>query len=259
MYAAKLAVSPAPFDLDDFDEHTVPGDDVCWTATAYSFLDGEANIVEGDVVIRQREEETIPQVTESTITTQEVEQQNIYDGHYVLDPEGWMGVDSSDVMNAVEEFGLRFGTADRLHGGLEPARIDLDAFAQAINGPGTYFWHVGWSEQEGDDDEQFLAEAKGEGDTEVDHDYLGATATYHDDAFLSDKPPGAAYNQIGFRIRQDGTRYRGVVAASGWVALYDTETAADYGRFVREHVLQHTHGIEHTQITLDEAADGVDA
>jgi hypothetical protein len=192
-------------------------------ATAYEGLDGGA-IYAGTAAAELDRERPSVYVTESGIHTEDVETELLTEtvvtewiGDLSTDGgTGWLGVDSSDGDWLFEALGGAKGV-EILRG-----RIDVDAFGEYLDDyPTASAWNVTQSrefDQDGDSEE--------------------ATIDYHDAAHLGDVQNAAETSMLGFRYHWGDRYVRGVIAASGYVAVFDGPDAPKaYAEFIDSEVL----------------------
>ncbi|MFC5135523.1 MULTISPECIES: hypothetical protein [Haloferacaceae] len=192
-------------------------------ATAYEGLDGGA-IYAGTAAAELDRERPAVYVTDSGIHTEDVESELITEtvvtewiGDLSTDDDtGWLGVDSSDGDWLFEALGGAKGVE------ILRSRIDVDAFgAYVADYPTADAWNVTQSrefDQDGDSEE--------------------ATIDYHDAAQLGDVRNAADTSMLGFRYHWGDRYVRGVVAASGYVAVFDGPDAPKaYAEFINSEIL----------------------
>jgi hypothetical protein len=208
-------------------------------ATAYERLDG-TTIYAGDAAAKVTRERDAIYVTEDDIIVESGEEE--YDETVVCEwiadlTEGWVGVDTSDGDWLFEALGASKGTL------IERAEIDVDGFAEYLSDyPNASAWNVTQTRSLDPDD-----------------DAEEATIQYHDAAHLADTGGSRATTMLGFEYWFEGEYVRGVVAESGYAALYDGgDGAGMYAAWINSEILPFASLPEEYQGALGDAHDQTD-
>jgi len=206
-------------------------------ATAYERLDG-TTIYAGDAAASiDTEHETI-YVSEDAIAT-ETEQapEDVY-CEWIADLDaGWLGVNRSDGDWLFDTLGAAKGTL------IERAKIDVDGFAEYLSDyPNADAWNVTQTRS-----------------LDPESDAEESTIEYHDAAHLADTGDSRQTVMLGFEYFWNDSYTRGVVAESGYVALYDGgDMAGTYAAFINSEILPFASLPEERQGTLSDARDAGD-
>ncbi|MDB2283692.1 hypothetical protein PM038_00180 [Halorubrum ezzemoulense] len=204
-------------------------------ATAFERLDG-TTIYAGEAAGKiDTERETIYVTEDGIITETEQGKEDVY-CEWIADlREGWVGVNRSDGDWLFNTLGATKGTL------IERAEIDVDGFAEYLRDyPNANAWNVTQTRSLDPDD-----------------DAEEATIHYHDAAHLSDTGGSRATTMLGFEYNWKEGHTRGVVAESGYVALYDGgDRAGTYAAFINSEILPFASLPEEYQGALGDARDG---
>ena len=205
-------------------------------ATAYERLDG-TTVYAGDAAAKITRERDAIYVTETDIIVEPGEEE--YDETVVCEwiadlSAGWVGVDTSDGDWLFEALAGAKGTL------IERAEIDVDGFAAYVSDyPTADAWNVTQSRRldpDGDAEESVIA--------------------YHDAAHLADTSGSRDTTMLGFEYNWNEGYTRGVVAESGYVALYDGgDRPGTYAAFINSEILPFASLPEEYQGALGDARD----
>jgi hypothetical protein len=179
-----------------------------------SFADGQ--LVAGKAAGRHTTDREVPEVGESYITTVREEQSREVYTEFLADlPGGWVTIDTADAEFLWHWLSVEHGVE------IDRAEINVDALAAEIRD-----WERAdvWQSQ------------TNWGDTVAEGVGGGVTIAYHDDASW---PTDGRTGQLGFGGTWDGVPMRGVVARSGYLALFTGGTDENAGRFITDVVLEH--------------------
>ena len=192
-------------------------------AQAFTGLDGSA-IYAGTAAAEIDRERPAVYVTETDIVTDSVDDQLMTETVVTEwiselstdDSTGWLGVDSSDGDWLFDALGSAKGVD------IIRCVIDVDEFgAYLADYPTASAWNVTQSRE-------FDADGDGE----------QATINYHDAAQLGEVRNAADTSMLGFQYRWGEQHVRGVIAESGYVAVFDGPTAPKaYAEFIDSEVL----------------------
>ena len=186
---------------------------------------GSGSLVTGSAAGPVTEERDVPEVYESTITTEREKERRETYVEFLADLQGgWVTIDTSDGEFLWHTLELKHDVR------IERAAIDCNALADDVRE---------WEES------RLWQTQTDWGD--VDAGDGGTTIAYHSDASW---PGDGIVGQLGFAGQWDGTYVRGTVAASGYVALYDGDTDEVAGQFVTEVLLPHSYVPDDEQTTL---------
>lgn len=235
MYASIIGLAEEPFDEGAFHEELPQNDTPAWHYQAFEDLSGEAKLVEGRALVSVDRTDENAFVQGDAIVTEEIDATERVATDFIVDLGApWMGIETSAAAKLFDLFALKFGAH-----AVRRAEVDIDGVIDTLNP--SEVWQVGWAADEPDEDEEV--------------GYAGATARYHDDAELRDRPPLAEYNQLGFRTMWDNSLVRGTIASSGYVAMFDGATSREaFAAFVRDVVLPNASMPDTDQQDLDEVA-----
>jgi len=184
-------------------------------ATAYEALDGSA-IYAGDAAGKIDVEADDVYVNENGIIAEPIEATETVLCEWIADLDaGWLGVNRSDGEWLFDTIGATKGT--RIH----RAQLDVDGFAEYLSDyPSANAWNVTQTRS-----------------LDADDDAEEATINYHDAARLADTRGSRQTTMLGFSYHSDTYR-RGVIAESGYVALFDGgDRPEEYAEFIGSEVL----------------------
>jgi hypothetical protein len=203
-------------------------------STAYERLDG-TTIYAGEAAGKIDTEREMIYVTEDGIITEtEQGKEDVY-CEWIADlTEGWVGVNRSDGEWLFDTLGAAKGTL------IERAEIDVDGFAEYLSDyPNANAWNVTQTRSLDPDD-----------------DAEEATIQYHDAAHLADTGGSRVTTMLGFEYWFEGEYVRGVVAESGYTALYDGgDGAGMYAAWINSEILPFASLPEEYQGALGDARD----
>jgi len=205
-------------------------------ATAYERLDG-TTVYAGDAAAKVTRERDAIYVTEDDIIVEagEAEFDETVVCEWIADlSAGWVGVDTSDGDWLFDALGGAKGTL------IERAEIDVDGFAAYVSDyPTADAWNVTQSRRldpDGDAEESVIA--------------------YHDAAHLADTSGSRDTTMLGFEYTWNEGYTRGVVAESGYVALFDGgDRPGTYAEFINSEILPFASLPEEYQGALSDARD----
>jgi hypothetical protein len=203
-------------------------------ATAFERLDG-TTIYAGEAAgTIDTERETIYVTEDGIITETEQASEDVY-CEWIADlREGWVGVNRSDGDWLFDTLGATKSTL------IERAEIDVDGFAEYLSDyPNANAWNVTQTRSLDPDD-----------------DAEEATIHYHDAAHLADTGGSRATTMLGFEYWFEGTYVRGVIAGSGYTALFDGgDAAGTYAAWINSEILPFASLPEEFQGTLGDAQE----
>lgn len=180
-------------------------------------------LVSGAASSTVEKEQQVPLVSDQKITTTREEAEvEVFTEFLANLHDGWVSVDRSDGEFLWEFLGFKH------HCQIERAAIDLDKLTHEIRDwESVDVWQS-----------QASRNVPGEDDTPV-------TISYHDDA----EWPDSGVGQLGFGGLWDGVPLRGIIARSGYVALFNA-TEEQAARFLSDVVLKHCFVPDDGQETL---------
>lgn len=191
---------------------------------ATEYLDGEtmyfgtaAGYIETQtthVTVLEEEEDIIIDEESETVDTQ------VTTDVYADPAAGFVGVSTSDGEFLFEELELDRGWH------IYRPRVDLDAFVRHVDRHNGRVWGYATSSEDHEDD---IA-----GDSNI---------NWHASASIEDARRVDDLVQVAFAYKYGSGYVRGVVAESGYVAMYRDWPAEKFGRWLRDHVLPYA-GIE---------------
>lgn len=215
MHAAILQVLTGDSDTDDLPSDLgggLPAADISRTA----YLDGR-HIHHGTLAGRVKTTDRVPLVTDETITTEQVTGHEQVLTDVIIDlGGGWAGASTGAGGEVLE--GYLSSEAGVIP---EPASIDIDAWVERLERrDDAHVWGVSYSQS-----------------IEDGHREDRAGAQSHEDV-KTHSMPVEGKSSVGFRYRWDGIRVEGMIAASGYVAVYNDWPAETYARFIAEEVVE---------------------
>ena len=187
---------------------------------------GDDELVTGAAAGSVSKERRVPLVGEDYITTEREERTEEVYTEFLADLSGgWVTIDSSDGEFLWDFLALKHKVE------IERAEIDLNALTDEVRS-----WESAsvWQAQTDWGD--------------VDAGSGGVTISYHNDASW---PSDGEVGQLGFKGLWDGVKLRGIVAQSGYVALFDDATDEIAGQFVADVLLPHCSIPDDAQATLE--------
>jgi len=178
------------------------------------YLDGQT-LYHGEAAGRVIEDRKVPAPTKKAILEETIETtQKVQTDWYADLEDGWVGISSSDGEFLFDWFVGTEGVVP------QDALIRLDAWAEALERrDDASVWAVSYSQSEEDG-----------------HDSNRAGAQYHDDVATHNMPVEGK-SAVGFTYDWNGGYVRGMVAASGYVAVYNVTQADVFARWVGEEIL----------------------
>jgi len=206
-------------------------------ATAFERLDG-TTVYAGEAAAKIDTEREDIYVTETGIATETVEgREDVYCEWTADLNAGWVGVNRSDGDWLFDTLGATKGTL------IHRATIDVDGFAEYLTDyPNANAWNVTQTRSLDPDD-----------------DAEESTIQYHDAAHLADTGGSRATTMLGFSYYWNGRHTRGVVAESGYVAVFDgCDTPGRYAAFINSEMLPFASLPEEYQGALGDARDAGD-
>jgi hypothetical protein len=188
-------------------------------AETQTYLDGAA-IAHGRAATTVETETTQVDYGPTWVETEQVPTEQRRTTEFLADlGAGFVTVDKSAGDFLFEYLGVRNGTH------IERAAFDVDRFRRDLAGQeSAECWHVA-------------------ADTDV-----AVSLDYHDAAAFDADGEAA---QVGFAYLWDGRPMRGVMARSGYAAIFHDHSAAVVGKWVREELLPYAHAPEDEQAELD--------
>lgn len=215
MHAAILSLLDGEPNTGELESH-LNGEFPAIDVEGTTYLDGQT-LYHGEAADRITEEKSVPVPTKKRIVSEpdEVSQRVRADWYADLE-DGWVGISSSDGEFVHEWILVKEGMV------AEDAVINLDAWAERlIERDDASVWGISYSQSIG-----------------AGHDDDRAGAQYHNDASKSDIPP-TGVSALGFSYAWDGRPVRGMVAKSGYVALYNISLPEVFAKWVADEILEY--------------------
>jgi len=232
MHAAILRVLTGDPDTDTLSNHLEGG----LPAASFertNFLDG-ATIHEGRLAGRLDTNETEVIVGEDAIFTETVEgRKEVVTDCYVDLGASWCGFDTSDGEKLITDYLLQ--TAGVIP---EPTEIHLDA----------------WVEEYGRRDDASVWATSYSQSTDDGYPSDRAGADFHADATM-DGVPAEGVSAFGFTYKWNGGWIRGMLAASGYVAVYSDMHVEEFAKWVREEIRPYLTIVGDEPVTQSELAE----
>ncbi|ELZ35402.1 hypothetical protein [Halorubrum tebenquichense] len=203
-------------------------------ATAFERLDGTA-VYAGSAAAKIDTEQEEIHVTDEAIHTETVQVREDVYCEWIADlTEGWVGVNRSDGDWLFDTLGATKGTL------IHRATIDVDGFAEYLSDyPNADAWNVTQTRT-----------------LDADGDAEESTIEYHDAAHLADTGGSGETTMLGFEYFWNDSYTRGVVAESGYVALYDGgDNPGEYAAFINSEILPFASLPEEYQGALGDVRD----
>ncbi|MFC5278683.1 hypothetical protein ACFPM1_07930 [Halorubrum rubrum] len=201
-------------------------------ATAYERLDG-TTIYAGDAAAKIDTEREEIYVSDDAIITETTKGKEDAYCEWIADlTAGWVGVNRSDGDWLFDSLGATNGTLIRR------AVIDVDGFASYLSDyPNADAWNTTQTRS-----------------LDADDDAEESTIKYHDAAHLSETGGSRETTMLGFEYYWNDNYTRGVVAESGYVALFDGgDRAGEYAAFINSEILPFASLPEEFQGALSDA------
>jgi len=185
-------------------------------ATAYERLDG-TTVYAGEAAAKIDTKREEIYVNENEIITETAEVREDVYCEWTADLDaGWLGVNRSDGDWLFDTLGAAKGTL------IHRAEIDVGGFAEYLSDyPNADAWNVTQTRS-----------------LDADSDAEEATINYHDAAHLADTGGSRETTMLGFEYFWNDGYTRGVVAESGYVALFDGgDRPGTYAAFINSEIL----------------------